>query len=169
MFGFPIPTDLANLILAFCWNKDLTVKRVLEQLLFVEDVQDSVPSEFFSPLAWDSVLEQQIPNPYIESFPFHPLCHLDNQSLWGSCLWHLPSQLNRTFFRRNRTYRNVLRRHVHYLYINGFRYYNTILSKYLIHIGVQDFSPYTCTHTDKERIIRLLEECYPLASLDFEV
>ena len=160
-----LPIELENLIFRFAWNKNLSKMDILEQIDALNDIHDSIPFEMLNPLVWETQLAREIPNPYIDGFPFHPLNHINSNSIWMPDLLHLPSQLNRNFYHRNRTYRSVFNRHLRRLYFEGFTPYNQVLARYLIHIQNEDFVFWSTARGD--RLIQLIDRCVPLQARDF--
>ena len=102
-----------------------------------EDIQDSIPAVLLNLVVYD---EHQgwVPSPYRACFPYWPTLDIDKNTIWSDCVDYLPGVLNSHFFRREKTYRSVFRRHLKELRSSGFSNYNTVMSRYLSRIAIND-------------------------------
>ena len=149
-----------SLITDFAWQIPMTYDQLYSQLITCEEIQECIPIDLLNLVVYDKEKGTNVVNPFRNFNPFRPIHNLDIKTIWSSVLYSLPTFLKFSYFNRNKTYRNVFKRHIKELFDSGFRNYNKILSKYLITIEPNDFE---YNYLNFGILYNILLECEPLS------
>ena len=134
-----LPKHVFWLITTYAWNKRLTLLDLQLDLTKVDDIQECVPRVFLNPVCYDSELNTWVPSPFRAAYPYFPTVDLDLYTIWSTCLEYIPGVIALEFYRREKTYRSVFRRHLRQLKTSGFAMYNFLLARYFERILKNDF------------------------------
>ena len=132
------PECLFELITLYAYGQKITQRSLSHDLNKVLAVQDAVDDLFLSPCVWCNELQEHVPNPYRNFFPYHPTFEIHRASIFGNLMLCIGHTLKSEYFMRVRSYRQVFLRYASGALLGQFHAFNQLLSRYASTITLDD-------------------------------
>ena len=130
-----LPKDIFTIVTDFAYGFKIEKKNLIDNILQTVHIRDSIGDAFLSLSAFDTKIDLHVPNPYRNFSPYHPTIYLDKSTLTSNALICIGHCLHKTFYERLKTYRMVFLRTCRKFSRGEFRYFNRLLTRWLIHIN----------------------------------
>jgi hypothetical protein len=125
-----MPKCVFHVITEYAWNQKIDIGELEHNLEKVLTIRDSIPDLFLAPCVWETILQTHVPNPYCSFFPYTPTTHVNQHSIFNNLLLCLGYSIDKEYFDRVRSYRQVFIRYTRSVSAGCFHSWNLLLDRY---------------------------------------
>ena len=125
-----IPKCVFHVITQYAWGQKINFQHLQHDLDKVSHIKECIPDLFLAPCVWLSDMETHVPNPFRQFFPYFPVFHVNQHSVFNNLLLCLGYSIEKQYFERVKSYRQIFIRYSRAVCSGCIYSWNLLLARY---------------------------------------